>query len=87
MFNDPSSTSLSCSVDKEAKVGDISTSPQGEEVFEESRNLFFKQTRIRRIYDKEANNIVYVSYSTRLDKSNDSNKSRFKSSTCVVHMP
>ncbi len=88
MFNDPSSTSLSCSISKGTKVevGDISTSRDGEEVFEENRNLFLKQTRIRRIYDKQANNLVYVSYSTRLDKNKDTNKSRFKSSTCVVHL-
>jgi catabolite regulation protein CreA len=42
-FDDPSSSSLAC-----AQVGpvvvakDMSTSPEGEEVFEESRNLFFK---------------------------------------------
>ncbi len=29
---------------------------------------------------------VYVSYNTRLDKSDDSNKSRFKSSLCAVNL-
>lgn len=46
-FNDPSSSSLSCS-----KIGpitvspDVNTSNQGEDVFEESKNLFFKVSRI-----------------------------------------
>jgi hypothetical protein len=29
---------------------------------------------------------VYVSYSTRLDKNDDANKSRFKSSLCAVNL-
>ena len=29
---------------------------------------------------------VYVSYNTRLDKGDDSNKSRFKSSLCAVNL-
>lgn len=40
--------------------------------------------RVRRVYDKERNTLVYVSYSTRFDKNSDDNKSRFKSSMCVV---
>lgn len=44
------------------------------------------QIRVRRIYDKENNNLVYASFSTRLDKGDDSNKSRFKSSICAVHV-
>eukprot|EP00601_Ochromonadales_sp_CCMP2298_P000458 CAMPEP_0173186116 /NCGR_PEP_ID=MMETSP1141-20130122/9951_1 /TAXON_ID=483371 /ORGANISM="non described non described, Strain CCMP2298" /LENGTH=179 /DNA_ID=CAMNT_0014109759 /DNA_START=105 /DNA_END=645 /DNA_ORIENTATION=+ len=86
-FDDPSSSSLAC-----AQVGpvvvakDMSTSPEGEEVFEESRNLFFKQVRVRRVYDKETNTLVYASYSTRLDKGQDTNKGRFKSSLCAVHI-
>ena len=30
--------------------------------------------------------VVYVSYNTRLDKNDDSNKSRFKSSLCAVNL-
>jgi hypothetical protein len=30
--------------------------------------------------------VVYVSYNTRLDKSDDTNKSRFKSSLCAVNL-
>lgn len=42
-FNDPSSSSLTCARTGPMKFkSDINLSPEGEEVFEESRNLFFK---------------------------------------------
>ena len=42
-FNDPSSSSLSCSKTGPITVGaDVNTGTQGEDVFEESKNLFFK---------------------------------------------
>mmetsp|Transcript_27271 Transcript_27271/g.45733 ORF Transcript_27271/g.45733 Transcript_27271/m.45733 type:complete len:192 (+) Transcript_27271:120-695(+) len=85
-FDDPSSSSLTCSKVGKITVGnDVEMSPEGEEVFEESRNLFFKQVKVRRVYDKDTNTIIYASYSTRLNK-DDQNKARFKSSLCAVHI-
>ena len=87
-FNDPSSSSLTCLQTGPIKVADnIDKSDKGEEVFEESKNLFFKQIRVNRVLDKPTNTLVYSSYTTRLDKGSDSNKSRFKSSLCAVHIP
>jgi CreA protein len=86
-FNDPSYASVGC-----AKTGpiaianNIAKGNQGEEVFEESRSLLFKTLRVQRIYDVEKNTVVYVSFNTRLDKGEDSNKSRFKSSLCAVSL-
>ena len=89
IFDDPSSSSLTCvqtaPIDPSA-LGRISSDQGGEEVFKEDKNLFFKQIRIKRLYDKETNSVVYASFSTRLDKGDDSNKSRFKSSLCAVHI-
>lgn len=87
-FNDPAYASVACAkTTKDIKIADnIQTGPQGEEVFEESRSLLFKTLRVQRIYDTESNTVVYVSYNTRLDKSDDSNKSRFKSSLCAVNL-
>ena len=34
-------------------------SKAGEEVFSEARSLLFKTIRVRRVYDKEANAIIY----------------------------
>lgn len=57
-----------------------------EEVFEESKSLFFKTLRVQRIYDQEKNTMVYVSFNTRINKGDDDNKSRFKSSLCAVNL-
>ena len=55
-------------------------------MFEESKSLFFKTLRVQRIYDQEKNTMVYVSFNTRINKDNDDNKSRFKSSICAVNL-
>ena len=62
----------------------IDSSKQGEEVFSEARSLLFKTVRVRRVYDKDANALIYVSYSTRFSNKDDDNKSRFKSSICAI---
>ena len=86
-FSDPSSTSLTCvQTGPIALLRDVNTGQEGEEVFEEKRSFFFKEIKVRRLIDKKTNSIVYAAYSTRLDKSNDANKARFKSSLCAVHM-
>ena len=65
---------------------DIDKSKKGEEVFSEARSLLFKTLKVRRVYDEESNTIVYVSYSDKLLKDQDDNKSRFKSSLCALHV-
>lgn len=88
-FSDPSYASVGCARTTTGTIeiaDNINTSPQGEEVFEESKSLLFKTLRVQRIYDKEKNTVVYVSFNTRLDKNEDSNKSRFKSSICAVNL-
>ena len=62
----------------------IDKSDKGEPVFEEKRSLLFKEIRVQRIYDVEKNTLVYVSFNTRLDKSSDTNNSRFKSSVVAI---
>jgi len=84
-FSDPTQASVAC-----AKVGKIEMSDdvykgkEGEEVFEQAKSLLFKTVRIRRVYDEQANTLIYVSYSTRLNKSDDDNNSRFKTTTCAI---
>lgn len=41
---------------------------------------------VQRIYDTEKKTAIYVSFNTRLDKNDDTNKSRFKSSVCAVSL-
>ena len=45
----------------------------------ESRAILFKTLKVKRIYDADAKNILYVAFTERMDNNNDSNKSRFKS--------
>jgi catabolite regulation protein CreA len=46
LFDDPSATALACIQNGPIVIGDINKSPDGEEVFEANRNLFFKVTHI-----------------------------------------
>eukprot|EP00590_Aulacoseira_subarctica_P004563 CAMPEP_0172415892 /NCGR_PEP_ID=MMETSP1064-20121228/2312_1 /TAXON_ID=202472 /ORGANISM="Aulacoseira subarctica , Strain CCAP 1002/5" /LENGTH=191 /DNA_ID=CAMNT_0013153163 /DNA_START=148 /DNA_END=723 /DNA_ORIENTATION=+ len=86
-FSDPSAASLTCVRSGPVAIADnIGTGTSGEEVFEESRSLMFKTLRVRRIYDKERNAVVYVTYNTRLNKNDDDNRSRFKTSICSVNL-
>lgn len=86
-FNDPSNASVSCAKTGKIQIADnIALSKSGEEVFEESRSLLFKSLRVQRVFDQEKNTMVYVSFNTRLDKSDDGNKSRFASSLCAVNL-
>jgi catabolite regulation protein CreA len=86
-FNDPSYASVACAKTGKVSVADnIAKGTQGEEVFEESRSLLFKTLRVQRVYDEDKKTVVYVSFNTRLDKGEDSNKSRFKSSLCAVSL-
>jgi catabolite regulation protein CreA len=87
-FSDPSDASVSCAkTSAVVEIADnIAVGKGGEEVFEESKSLLFKTLRVQRIYDKEKNTVVYVSFNTRLDKNDDTNKSRFKSSVCAVYL-
>lgn len=84
-FSDPAQASVTCvRTGPMVLASDIDTSEQGEEVFQQARSLLFKSVNVRRLYDKETNVLVYVSYSTRLDKNDDENKSRFKTTMCAL---
>ncbi|CAM9281203.1 unnamed protein product [Discosporangium mesarthrocarpum] len=86
IFSDPSSASMTCVKSGEIKVhDDASTSKEGEEFIKEDRSLF-KSILVRRLYDKEGGNVVYVAYSSKLDPNADANMSRYKSSLCAVHI-
>ena len=86
-FNDPSSSSLSC-VRTGPVTGDqrnsLDTNREGEEIFKENKNLLFKSIKVNRVYDKESKTAIYTSFSSKTDKGNDKNKSRFKASLCAV---
>ncbi|MDJ0386974.1 CreA family protein [Roseomonas sp. E05] len=68
-FEDPSNSSIACRQTGPITIGDIETDENGEEVFSEGRSLIFKSLRVRRIYDRENNTLIYVSYSRQIKDS------------------
>ena len=62
---DPSNFSVSC-----RQMGpistDISTLPEKEEVFTEKTSIFFKATRIYRLWDKTRNTLIYLAVSSKI---------------------
>mmetsp|Transcript_47482 Transcript_47482/g.111045 ORF Transcript_47482/g.111045 Transcript_47482/m.111045 type:complete len:240 (-) Transcript_47482:87-806(-) len=86
-FSDPGAAGLTCTKNGPVKIAaDLKPSKEGEDVFQESRAILFKTLKVKRIYDADAKNILYVAFTERLDSNNDSNKSRFKSQVCGVHV-
>ena len=77
---DPSKFSLACrqigpiTINGDLKPNDL--------VFSESASLFFKETKVVRMFDKARNTLVYLVYSTRLI-----NGSPFNSISTVPIMP
>ncbi|MGF1787640.1 CreA family protein [Photobacterium swingsii] len=67
-LSDPSDSSISC-----RQTGDITPemlaridkSKSGEVVFKQSKSIFFKSMKVRRIYDAENQTLLYLSYTTK----------------------
>lgn len=62
-FENPSNSSISCLQSGPITVGKIDTDKSGEEVFDQSQSLVFKQLAVRRIYDADSDSLMYVSFS------------------------
>jgi Uncharacterized protein conserved in bacteria len=67
-FEDPSYSALDCSVVGPVTVGDISTRPGGEEIFQQGRSLIWKSLRVTRIYDSANNALVYLAHARQLQQ-------------------
>lgn len=65
-FEDPSNSSIACRQTGPITLGDISTDPEGEEIFSQSRSLIFKSLRVTRIYDKKNNSLIYLAHATQV---------------------
>ena len=65
-FEDPSNSAIECSQTGPIRLGDVSTSTNGEEVFSESRSLIFKSLRVRRIYDEKNQVLIYLAHASEL---------------------
>ena len=85
IFSDPSQGGFACGARGKVSVSAAASRDKGgEEVFSEQRSLVFKSLKVRRLVDEVGGNVVYATYSQRLDKGEDSNNSRFTSNLCSV---
>ena len=64
-FEDPSNSSISCRQTGPIVIGDIDTSRAGESVFRQSRSIVFKSIIVRRVYDPDTDELLYIAYSRR----------------------
>lgn len=67
-LSDPSDSSISCrqtgAITPEM-IATIDKSKSGEIVFKQSKSIFFKSMKVRRIYDAENQTLLYLSYTTK----------------------
>lgn len=67
-FSDPSDSSISCRQTGDitpAMIAQIDKSASGEVVFKQSKSIFFKSMKVRRIYDAKNQTLLYLSYTTK----------------------
>lgn len=67
-FADPSDMSISCRQTgpiTAAQLENINLDKDGEVVFKESLSILFKSLKVRRIFDKQNQTLIYLSYSTK----------------------
>lgn len=65
-FEDPSNSSIACRQTGPITIGDIAKGPEGEEIFNEGRSLFFKSLSVTRIYDEANNSLIYLAHAREL---------------------
>jgi len=64
LAEDPSRFSLAC-----RQIGPITLPaklPDQEEAFSSDTSIFFKETRVVRVFDRKRNTLIYLAYSTKL---------------------
>ena len=67
-LSDPSDSSISCRQTGEITpemIAKIDKSKSGEVVFKQSKSIFFKTMKVRRIYDAENQSLLYLTYTTK----------------------
>ncbi|KZM39597.1 CreA [Marinomonas sp. SBI22] len=67
-LSDPSDSSISCRQTGEITpemIASLDQSKSGEVVFKQSKSIFFKTMKVRRIYDAENQTLLYLSYTTK----------------------
>lgn len=67
-LSDPSDSSIACRQTgniSASMLANIDKSPSGDVVFKKSKSIFFKNMKVRRIFDADSQTLMYVSYSTK----------------------
>ncbi|GAA6185336.1 MULTISPECIES: CreA family protein [Alteromonadaceae] len=67
-LSDPSDSSIACRQTGEITaqmINQIDKSDSGEVVFKKSKSIFFKNMKVRRIFDPKSQTLMYLSYSTK----------------------
>lgn len=67
-LSDPSDSSISCRQTGDITpemIATIDKSKSGEVVFKQSKSIFFKSMKVRRIYDADNQTLIYLSYTTK----------------------
>jgi CreA protein len=67
-LSDPSDSSISCRQTGDITpemIATIDKSKSGEVVFKQSKSIFFKTMKVRRIYDADNQTLLYLSYTTK----------------------
>ncbi|MCZ2722435.1 CreA family protein [Marinomonas sp. 15G1-11] len=67
-FSDPSDSSIACRQTGKITsdmIKNIDRSKSGEVIFNKSKSIFFKNMKVRRIFDEDSQTLMYVSYSTK----------------------
>ncbi len=67
-LSDPSDSSIACRQTGDitaAMIEKIDKSDSGDVVFKKSKSIFFKNMKVRRIYDAQSQTLMYISYSTK----------------------
>ena len=67
-FSDPRDSSIACRQTgpiPKAMIESINKGKSGEVVFKQSKSIFFKTMKVRRIYDPETQTLLYLSYTTK----------------------
>jgi len=65
-FENPSNGSISCGITGPVTIGKINMKKGGEEVFKQRQSIVFKKLAVRRVYDAEADTLIYLVYSKKI---------------------
>ena len=62
-FENPSNGSINCEQTGPIVIGDIKRGKSGESLLKQKQALWFKTLSVRRVYDEEADTLIYLIYS------------------------